>query len=396
MKKTLLFLALTTYINVIYAQSEKLVGSWLITKVESADKVQEPFFIIDFKEDGKMEALEMEIGTWKYNVADNKIVMASDFDKNFNGDSKILELTESELVVDKNGEKVHYLKVDYNKIYKQNEASNLNGTWNIQNDEDATMILKFVAPDAFIFINATGGSTETVNGTWIYNPTENTVIMIGFTPLLKGENHVVTLTKDELVLEKNGNLIRAKKSNSGSNSIERLSFKHDDIIKDETNRKYNLPWTDFDEMMQTLEDVNYLKYKMGNLIEATNTLKFVTVVSMVEVNLEKQNIMFTNLEVSDRDTLQFSQNYKDGMTQTYNDFFPQEELDFYKIVGVKTLKVPAGSFECTVVEGFEGDTRVKYWMINAMPGVYARIIREGVSVFDDLEYSVMDLLEIKK
>jgi len=394
MKKTLLFLALTTYVIGTCAQAEKITGSWLITKVEQNGKVQEPFFIIEFREDGIIEALELEIGTWKYDVTGNKIIMESDFDKNFNGDSKILKLTENELIVDKNGEKVSYLKVDYDEINQQNVASNLQGTWNIANDKDATMILKFDNPDAFIFVNAVGGSTESVNGTWIYNPQESTVIMIGFTPMLRGINKVIKLTENELVLINNGITIKAVKENSGSNSIARLTFKKEDF-EDGNNNNYTLPWNSFDAMIQALEDVNYLKYKMGNLIEATNTLKYVTVVSMIEVELEEQRIVFTHLEVSQGDTLQFSQNYKDGMTQSYNDFFPMEELDSYRIIGVKTLNVQAGSFECTIVEGFEGDTKVKYWMINNMPGVYARIIREGLSVFDDLEYSVMDLLEIR-
>jgi hypothetical protein len=394
MKKILLIIALTICINSTYGQSEKLNGSWLITKVELDDKVQEPFFIINFRDDGIIEALEMEIGTWNYDVAENKIVMKSGFDKNFDGESKILKLTENELIVDKDGEKVYYLKIDYDKIYLQNEASNLAGIWNIQNDEGATMILKFDAPDAFIFVNATSGTAETVNGTWIFDPEENTVIIIGFTKLLKGINKIIKLTENELILENNGNIIKARKEKSGSNNIERLTFNYEDI-EFENNNKYQLPWIDFNKMIQSLEDANYLKYKMGKLVETSNTLKYVSIVSMIEVKPDVQSVVFTNLEVSEGDSLQFSQNYKDGVTQTYNNFFPMDKPDAYKIIAVKKLNFPAGVFECTIVEGFEGDTKVKYWMINDQPGVYARIIKDGVSVFGDMEYSVMDLLEIK-
>jgi hypothetical protein len=394
MKKILLLIVLTICINSTYAQTEKLTGSWLITKVEHNDMVQEPFFIIDFKNDGKMEALEMEIGSWKYDVAGNEIIMKSDFDKNFNGSSKILKLTESELIVDKNGEKVYYLKLDYDKIYLQNEVSNLYGIWDIKNDAGATMILKFVAPDAFIFVNNKGGSTETANGTWIFSPEENTVIIIGFTELLKGFNKIIKLTETELILENKGNTIKAEKGNLGSGSIERLTFSYDEFEVD-NNSKYQLPWIDFNKMIQTLEKTDYLKYKMGKLIESTNTMKYVSIVSKIEVKPEEQSIVFTNLEVSEGDSLQFSQNYKDEMTQSNNNFFPMDKPDAFKIIAVKKLNFPAGVFECTIVEGIEGDNKVKYWMINDKPGVYARIIRDGVSVFGDMEYSVMDLLEIK-
>ena len=65
------------------------------------------------------------------------------------------------------------------------------------------------------------------------------------------------------------------------------------------------------------------------------------------------------------------------------------------MVTTETITVPAGTFNCKVFEGLDGEAKVKYWMILDKPGVYAKIIREDVDPFDELEYSIIELEEIK-
>ena len=48
-----------------------------------------------------------------------------------------------------------------------------------------------------------------------------------------------------------------------------------------------------------------------------------------------------------------------------------------------------------VIEGLDGDTKIKYWMILDKPGIYAKIIREEVDPFDEVEYLIIELEEIK-
>jgi hypothetical protein len=56
-------------------------------------------------------------------------------------------------------------------------------------------------------------------------------------------------------------------------------------------------------------------------------------------------------------------------------FFPEENLDPYQVVGTENLETPAGNFECTVVIGYDRfSSQVKYWMINNKPGVFAKVI----------------------
>lgn len=80
----------------------------------------------------------------------------------------------------------------------------------------------------------------------------------------------------------------------------------------------------------------------------------------------------------------------------YNNFFPEKELDTYRITGTEKITVPAGSFTCTVVEGFLDEEKYKYWMINEKPGIYAKVITEGLDWRNKLSYTIRELEEIKQ
>ncbi|NOR44839.1 MAG: hypothetical protein GQ534_04565 [Candidatus Delongbacteria bacterium] len=205
---------------------------------------------------------------------------------------------------------------------------------------------------------------------------------------------VIMLNAQETKIEGNGSVIKASKDNSDLKKIEKLSFSEEDF-PELTDKDPSLPWMDFYNMVSTLNDVKHLKYRRGSLIEELNTFNYSTILSKIETNTDKQSVRYTNLSISYGDTMQFSENFKGGMSEMYNDFFPRNEMMFYRFLGVETIEVPAGKFECTVVEGVDTNYNVKYWMINNKPGIYAKIIEEGVGQFDELEYFVYELEEIK-
>ena len=77
-------------------------------------------------------------------------------------------------------------------------------------------------------------------------------------------------------------------------------------------------------------------------------------------------------------------------------FFPQEEPEYFRVVGTEDIKTDLGTFKCTVVEGLGNfDLKLKYWMINDKPGVFAKIIKskEEGNPFDYT--NVYTLKEIK-
>jgi hypothetical protein len=134
---------------------------------------------------------------------------------------------------------------------------------------------------------------------------------------------------------------------------------------------------------------------MGTLIEDFGTFSYDSVFQRVEADIEKNQVVFTYLSVFQGDTMQSGQKYKDELSESYNFFFPQDAPSVYRSLGTQTITVAAGTFECTVIEGVDGEDKVKFWMINDKPGVYARIIRESEDPFGDLEYTLTELEEIK-
>jgi len=115
MKKLIILSTLFIFAFSANAQKSKLVGSWLMTKVEAEGGTEHPYQIFDFNEDGRFMALGMELGTWKYQKKGKKIIMESTMDKDFNGEGKILKLTKSKLIVNKDGAKLYYTKINTKK-----------------------------------------------------------------------------------------------------------------------------------------------------------------------------------------------------------------------------------------------------------------------------------------
>ena len=374
-----------------FSQKEKIVGQWLLTKVEVNDKVHEPFYITDLKQNGQMEVMGMKAGTWEFDKKANKIVMKSELDKDFNGDNAIISISNKELVVEKDGAKLFYTKVNQEEIEKENTISALVGEWKLQNELDKTQLLKIELPNSFMFVEISSEHTTTSTGTWMFNSKEKSVIFIGRTRIFDGKNKVNELSENNFVLANNGTEIIGEKSTS-KNSIERLTFVYEDFPEESND---NSPWTDFDVLLNKLSNVKYLKYRRGRLINGTQSFHYNTLMSKIEMKSGERRISFNNLSITKNDTLQYSESVKGYLYNEYNDFFPQEEPGPFRMVKTEDITVSAGTFSCQVFEGFEEDAKIKYWMIIDKPGVYAKIIREDVDPFDEVDYTIIELEEIK-
>lgn len=76
---------------------------------------------------------------------------------------------------------------------------------------------------------------------------------------------------------------------------------------------------------------------------------------------------------------------KPGSTGDHESFFPKDGTSAYfsymrpkiKIINKEEITVPAGTFKCTVVElkNMFGEAQ-KVWMIDKLPGIYAKVTRE--------------------
>ncbi|MCD6355470.1 MAG: hypothetical protein J7L95_07970 [Prolixibacteraceae bacterium] len=404
MKKVFLSAILfLSVVGIVNAQKSKFIGSWFITKVEVKGKIENPYQVTQFSEDGKMTIMGMKVGTWSYNNSTNSIVMRSEFDKDFNGICKIDKLDGNTLILTKDGVKMYYSKIDDAKIEAANKKSGLLGMWAIKDKpyEGITTLIQFLEPDKFKIIEKETGSESKLSGTWIFDKNKSSLIMTGLRgeDMLKGENRIIAIDENSFEFENNGVPFRATKKATNNLKIERLTFSEDDFYDENGDYKYStdeekLPWLDWEQKKNSLENVSQLVYSFAKLINDTKYFDTKILTANVSVTDTEEGFSIDNIfKGFDRSNLP-----EDAELPTNTEFdhplYPLTENTF-RIVATEQITTKAGTFNCTVLEvAADFDLREKLWMINDKPGIYAKI------VIDDPDpsfgkYEVYELQEIK-
>lgn len=385
------------------AQKSKLVGSWLITEVQVGTEVQNPYQITDYNEDGSFVVMGIEAGTWQYNKVSNSIVMQSELDKDFNGEAKIINLTNKELILSKDGVKMFYTKVNKAEIIENNKNSGLIGTWEFNNVPypEAKIDVTFTEPDAYTMIQKEEGMTGTFKGTWIFNSQDKSLIIIGFNSenVFRG-NSIVKITPETITIENNNKVYNGIKKAENNVKMERLTFSEEDFYDENGASKNNddeqkLPWQDAHKMMIYLEQVHQLVYNFSTLLIDINSFETKNLTANIRANAEEGILNIENIfNGYDSYTLGNEEEMPSNNYDTYNKLYPLEDLPF-RVAGNEEITVPAGTFNCTVIEAINGfDGNVKVWMINDKPGIIAKVIQDNPDE-DFGHYNVYELQEIK-
>ena len=401
-KLTLLFLALFACTVIVNAQKSKLTGSWLMTKVEVGGDVEYPFQITDFNEDGGFVVMGFEAGTWTYNEKQNSIVLKSELDKDFNGEGKIVNLNENELVVDKAGVKMFYRKVDRNKISESNKNSGLFGMWEF-NDvpySGAKTLVTFIEPDEFKIIQKEVGHTANLSGTWIFDKENSVLTMIGLRSedTFKGDNKVVKIDEENLDLDNQGAVFKAYKKAQNTIKIERLTFAESDFFDENGNYKYyddeeKLPWRNWYEMKTDMLEIKRLVYEYSTLINGTEAFETKTLTADVKASPEEEGFAIDSVFIGyDRYNLPEDTEFYTN-TEYSKPLYPLTD-ELFRIVDEEQITTPAGTFDCTVVEAVtDSGVLKKLWMITDKIGIYAKIVEVDTDKTWG-HYSVYELQEI--
>ena len=90
-------------------------------------------------------------------------------------------------------------------------------------------------------------------------------------------------------------------------------------------------WQFSSEMATQLSKIKSMQYRMGSLVNNTNVLEYKTLVKQVEVKDDKSAVSIINLLVRQKDTTQYGENYADASSEAYNLFFPESELEVYRV-----------------------------------------------------------------
>jgi hypothetical protein len=72
-------------------------------------------------------------------------------------------------------------------------------------------------------------------------------------------------------------------------------------------------------------------------------------------------------------------------------FYPYFEFESFRVIDTKgKISTKAGEFECTIIEGVYETDNTKLWMINDMPGYYAKVLtvegpeKDGLTIISEL------------
>ncbi len=116
MRKTI-FLALSLFLCLSFAPHiDKLIGKWHVEKVILEDgKETEGFKFLEFLKDGSIQGGTIgkkasKFGKWSYDEEDNILTLSSEKERGDDGDYKVLKLTDSLLIIEKDMVEIHLKK----------------------------------------------------------------------------------------------------------------------------------------------------------------------------------------------------------------------------------------------------------------------------------------------
>ena len=391
MRITIFVLLLTVFVVSLSAKDEDISGEWLMYSAVQPGRSVEPYLILDFNATGTIALFGMDFGTWKHHPDDGILTLQSKMEPDFNGDAAIIRFDNDTLIIKLDTVQFSFAKLNDEEIKRKNRLSGLLGIWQL--DGYQNFYMKFAEPDSFLSVDNNDGSLSTFRGKWLYNPTDSTLIVISFLRDLRGKSSLKQITDNRFTIVNSGNEFYGKRVDTGRFNIERLTFTEEGFEED-TDYSDKLPWQDFDLMRQRLAGIKRLVYRSGYLIADMNVLFYGTDLKFVRVDESKGRVNFVNKVIHGRDTMQVSEDYKDDLRNSFNPFFPEHDAGLYRVAGKDTIEVPAGEFNCTVVEAIDGFKKIKYWMINDLPGVYAKIIYEEDDGGGDVKYYQKELMQI--
>lgn len=408
MKKTFTLIIILLIGSAGITAKDSPIGKWLLAKVEIEGKTQELYSEIEFKEDGYISMEGRVFGEWKYNKKSKTITIESDMIKEFAGERKVDKLNKKVLVLTGPKVKMYFEKLNPEKILKDNTNSGLEGTWTSDMNGMKQLII-FELPKSMKIIESGDGMESTSGGEWIYNSDDKSLILMTRFDGLRGKVKVEEITAKEWIINSNGTKVQASKLEKSEVNIERLSFTEEDFYDNEGEPKFaddvnKLPWMGKEhQMIQDMEEVMSLTYTMSSLIEGTETFNTIELTANVVSNEPESKIQIDNIFVGyDRQSAPEDSEMSTVTLRLNDDNWEKKLYPFistsYKVINQnEEITVAAGTYTCTAVEFMnQYEIKTKIWMINDMPGIVAKVIKENTDHFGDLEYNMFELKEINR
>ena len=277
------------------------------------------------------------------------------------------------------------------------QESKIIGNWKLTQVEsngktETDIKLVFIFAEKGVFKLAKDANSRTMDaGTWKYNKKKNAIEMTSdLDKDFNGDAVVIKLNDKELVYKKEGATWAfsklAKLNTPPKVAMEKpiLSFESEDFYQsengfDEKIEAEKLPWK-IEAVVNYLKDKKEVVFQYTSFPDAREAATWVVSTKFnyneVDQTLDARDYSYAQNDYIDMTEQPISVDYFKENKEDFR-FYPEEELDYYKVVSTsEILKTALGEFECTVVEGLGGfSEKFRYWMVNNQPGVFAKIVK---------------------
>ncbi len=370
------------FVSTLYGQTASMQGNWILTTVETESRTVHPYIVTRFSPDGKVFFFDTEIGTWT--MQNQGIELKSGQIELYNGFFPITEHTPDRLVLKTDSVTFHYRKA-YDRRDNNPVFQNLTGTWLMRGT--VSTYVRFDENGKFSMVEIQENGSVGSIGQWWFIPAENVFVVMADVDVLRKKDSILRINKDYMEVENEGIQYQLEKQPEVL-AVEHLNFANDSV-EYEVSGQTGLPWAD-DGLRNFLPGVKGLRYKHSVYLNDVKTFHEEYYSVDVDVNKEKHQIKFTTYKERDEERIRISAVTKGRVS--YNNFFPQKNLDSYRIIDRnRPWQYDGKTYACTVVEGVNGHAHYQYWMINDMPGVFAKIIYESKGIYGNFVYTVTEL-----
>lgn len=275
------------------------------------------------------------------------------------------------------------------------QESNIIGNWQLTSVEvngemEKDLKAVFIFEDAGVLKAARNATSKVISaGTWKYNQKKKLLVMKSdLDKDFNGEATIVKANGKELVYKKDGATLSFVKIEMQNNTVKitmekpLLSFEREEMYNEEGDFDYEiaeakLPWK-IETIVNSLKNYNELIYAITSFPDEEEPDAWVES-EKINYKAEAQSIDVREYSYFQNDYIDMTENpiWMNNLSDYEYDFnfFPKDNLDTYNVVGTETIETPAGTFNCTIVEGFDQfSAKVKYWMVTNKPGVFAKVI----------------------
>ena len=405
------------------------VGNWMSEKIITPEGSKEIFMPLTFEADRDILFGDMLYGVWTYDKK-NKIIHFNSFLKrNMTGDWKILTITKEKFVISKEEMELHFFKYDTTAIKNVNSKAGLVGLWKLEVDPssivedikenaeeevaeeaseegnnnsseeyeeyeepESSKYLRFEDNLSFSLIEEYENGSSSNSGSWIFNPKEKSIIFITLRSILIGKSIISEQTSERFLIENRNQKYIATKIVE-QNLYEELNFTYNDLNNNQ-EEELSLPWSSIELLIQGAENTKALVYQKGIYKKKLKIFEFHDFIIKPKSNSEQYSVTYSSFDITKTDTIELEPQTINEESE--NGFIPFYSLDIYKVIGKEEITTAAGTFQCTVVVGFDDDDgKFKYWMIGIKPGVFAKIISVKKVSYSRSEYTLFLLKEIQ-